>query len=681
MSETEVKKQDTKEVNPSVPAKDEGLDRKTLFVRSVPLDATSEQLSEYFSQFVPVKHAVIVTDDQKQSRGFGFVSFTLEDDTLTALVESKKNKFKNRLLRVDIAKRRERKEQSSSDTKKEIAPIEKRRARLIIRNLPWSCKSPDTLKKLFSRFGGVFDAYIPKKKNGQMLGFAFVVMKKKAGAEKAIKDSTGLKIDGREVAVDYAVEKSKWEQVKEEEDEKEDEEDEDDEDDEEDEEDEEDEDENGEEDEDNDDDDDDNESEETDEEELEINGALEEKSETKPKPNRQEAFTIFVRNIPYDATAESLKEHFKQFGPVKYALPVVDKATGLARGSAFVAFFKESSYAKCVDNCPQIESTTLLIADDVSPEYVYEGRVLNISSAVDRTSADKLKDRNTLKRMENQGKDISDGDKRNLFLLNEGRITSNSKLAQFMSKTDMEVRDKSYKLRIDQLNKNPSLHLSLTRLAVRNIPRSMNSKALKALGRQAVVNFATEVKQGLRQPLSKEEINRSVKAKHEGEEDSESQKTKKSKHAGVVKQAKVIMEVKGASESTGRSRGYGFIEFRDHKSALMGLRWLNAHEITKDEIFVGLDDEGKKLAEVNGFTKRRLVVEFAVENAQVVKRRKEKVNYSRVKKTQLDNKKQEMEKQKRDEEQKRLEKKRKSEASADVKQIIGKKRKQRKTKK
>lgn len=673
MSETEVQNQDTKEVNASAPPKDEGLDRKTLFVRSIPLDATSEQLSEYFSQFVPVKHAVIVTDDQKQSRGFGFVSFTLEDDTLTALVESKKNKFKNRLLRVDIAKRRERKEQSSSDIKKEIAPIEKRRARLIIRNLPWSCKNPDTLKKLFSRFGGVFDAYIPKKRNGQMLGFAFVVMKKKAGAEKAIKESGGLKIDGREVAVDYAVEKSKWEQVKEEEDDEED--------DEEEEEDDDDENENENENDDEDEDNEDNESEETDEEELEINGALETQPETKPKPNRQEAFTIFVRNIPYDATAESLKEHFKQFGPVKYALPVVDKATGLARGSAFVAFFKESSYAKCVDNCPQIESTTLLIADDVSPEYVYEGRVLNISSAVDRTSADKLKDRNTLKRMENQGKDIGDGDKRNVFLLNEGRITSNSKLAQFMSKTDMEVRDKSYKLRVDQLNKNPSLHLSLTRLAVRNIPRSMNSKALKALGRQAVVNFATEVKQGLRQPLSKEEINRSVKAKHEGEEDNEAQKSKKSKHAGVVKQAKVIMEVKGASESTGRSRGYGFIEFRDHKSALMGLRWLNAHEVTKDEIFVGLDDEGKKLAEVNGFTKRRLVVEFAVENAQVVKRRKEKVGYSRVKKTQLDNKKQEMEKQKREEEQKRLEKKRKSEASADVKQIIGKKRKQRKTKK
>ena len=38
-----------------------------------------------------------------------------------------------------------------------------------------------------------------------------------------------------------------------------------------------------------------------------------------------------MRNIPYDADAESLKEHFSTFGTVKYALPVVDKETGLAK--------------------------------------------------------------------------------------------------------------------------------------------------------------------------------------------------------------------------------------------------------------------------------------------------------------------------------------------------------------
>ncbi|RCK60445.1 Nucleolar protein 4 [Candida viswanathii] len=632
-------------------ASEDGLDHKTLFVRSIPFEATSEELSEFFSQFVPVKHAVVVTDNEThKSRGFGFVSFTQDDDCLTALVESRKSKFQGRLLRVDVAKRRDRKDagketggaRGKEREREGVAPIEKRRARLIVRNLPWSCKKPEELKKIFAKYGAVFDAYIPKKKGGQMCGFAFVIMKKKAAAEKAVKECQGLKINGREVAVDFAVEKSKWEQMKDEEESEEESEDDGDEDKiEEDKE-------EGEEvdasdDEEQQDDDEDfdklneiNSDDEPDSSDDDIDVKVEseseeEEEEEQPKPrkkqNRQEAYSIFVRNIPYDADAETLKEHFSTFGPVKYALPVVDKETGLSKGSAFVAFTSEKAYADCLDNAPSVASTSMLIADDVSPAYVYQGRILSIASAVDRESAGKLSERNSMKRKEALGKAPAEKDKRNLFLLNEGRITENSKLAQYISKTDLELREKSYKLRVQQLNKNPTLHLSLTRLAIRNLPRAMNAKALKALGRKAVVQFATEVKEEKRQPLSKEEVNRSVKFKHafgdanDGEE--EPAKSKNSKHKGVVKQAKVIMEVKGSGE-TGRSRGYGFIEFRDHKAALMGLRWLNAHEVTVPEILEGLDDEQKKLAELEGLSKRRLIVEFAIENAQVVKRRREK---------------------------------------------------------
>lgn len=610
-------------------ATDDTLDRKTLFIRSIPFEATNDELSEYFSQFVPVKHAVIVNDEQGKSRGFGFVSFTMEEDTLSALVEARKTKFKNRLLRVDIAKRRDRKEKGSDNTHKPSpAPAaEKRRARLIVRNLPWSCKDPEVLKKLFNKYGAVFDAYIPRKKGGQMCGFGFVTMKKTAAAEKAVKDSVGLKIDGREVAVDLALEKSKWEEVKEQEPESESELEE----------------EEVEEDEDEDDDadgdEDHNDSEEDKEfdelnkvnsdDEVDDEEEEEEEEEERPKANRQEAYSIFVRNIPYDADEDSLTEHFSQFGEVKYALPVIDKETGLAKGSAFVAFANHEAYEKCLVNAPSKASTSLLIADDVSPAYVYQGRVLSIASAVDRESAHKLAERNSEKRKEALGKAPGERDKRNLFLLNEGRITTNSKLAQVITKTDLELREKSYKLRVQQLNKNPTLHLSLTRLAIRNLPRSMNSKALKALGRKAVVQFATEVKEEKRQPLSKEEINRSVKLKHElGEFEEKTDGKKKTKNSGVVKQAKVIQEVKGSGE-IGRSRGYGFVEFRDHKCALMGLRWLNAHEVTNGEIFEGLTEEEKKQASLEGLTKRKLIVEFAIENAQVVKRRRDKVFQSR----------------------------------------------------
>ena len=90
-----------------------------------------------------------------------------------------------------------------------------------------------------------------------------------------------------------------------------------------------------------------------------------------------------------------------------------------------------------------------------------------------------------------------------------------------------------------------------------------------------------------------------------------------SKKHGVVKQAKIIQEVKG-SGSAGRSRGYGFLEMKNHKAALMALRWLNAHKVTKEEIAQGNEDN------VEAEKPRRLVVEFAIENAQVVKRQRER---------------------------------------------------------
>lgn len=683
------------------PQEDDSLDRKTLFVRSVPFDATSDELSEFFSQFVPVKHAVIVKDNEGKSRGFGFASFTMDEDTLTALVEARKNKFKGRLLRVDIAKRRDRKGNDTKTAKPAPAPaVEKRKARLIVRNLPWSCKDASVLKKTFSRFGAVHDAYIPKKKGGQMCGFAFVIMKKRVAAEKAVKECVGLKIDGREVAVDLALEKSKWEKAKAEE-----------EDDDDDEEEEEEEEEDAKEDEDDAEKDDDEVDSDDDFDKLNEQNSddeVEEEEEERPKKNRQEAYSIFVRNIPYDADEDSLEEHFSRFGEVKYALPVVDRETGLAKGSAFVAFKSHEAYEKCLSGAPSKASTSMLIADDVNPDYVYHGRILSIASSVDRESAGKLAERNLKMRKEALGKAPDEKDKRNLFLLNEGRITENSKLAQYLSPVDLSLREKSYKLRVQQLNKNPALHLSLTRLAVRNLPRAMNSKALKALGRKAVVQFATEVKEEKRQPLSKEEIGRSIKFKHSLEEGADDKK-KKDKNLGVVKQAKVIMEVKGSGE-TGRSRGYGFIEFRDHKCALMGLRWLNAHEVVASEILEGLTDEEKKLASMEGISKRRLIVEFAVENAQVVKRRRDKVFQARKAK-ELEGEEESGDKKPRDRKRKRdddeLDKKDKrkkkgpskkgnmnkgpkeksedkadgkNKVSADIKQIIGKKRKQRKSK-
>lgn len=50
-------------------------ENRTLFVRSLPTSATDESLTEFFSNYFPVKHATVVKDRAtKASRGYGFVS-------------------------------------------------------------------------------------------------------------------------------------------------------------------------------------------------------------------------------------------------------------------------------------------------------------------------------------------------------------------------------------------------------------------------------------------------------------------------------------------------------------------------------------------------------------------------------------------------------------------------------
>jgi nucleolar protein 4 len=170
------------------------------------------------------------------------------------------------------------------------------------------------------------------------------------------------------------------------------------------------------------------------------------------------------------------------------------------------------------------------------------------------------------------------------------------------------MREDSLKQRQTLIKSNPMLHLSFTRLSIRNIPRHISSKDLKALARDAIVGFAKNVKEGLRQPLSKEELKRGV------EETRQAEMIRKKKGKGLVKQATIVFESRDGGKineksGAGRSRGYGFIEYFSHRHALMGLRWLNGHAIEC------VSEAGAKEK------KKRLIVEFAIENAQVIRRR------------------------------------------------------------
>ncbi|KAJ0166240.1 putative RNA-binding protein C4F6.14 [Colletotrichum tanaceti] len=618
---------------------------RSLFVRSLPATATSESLTDFFSEHFPVKHATVVLDKAtKASRGYGFVTLTDAEDAMEAKKKLNNMMWEGRRIRVDVAEARSRDSKESAvgaaaagQKQKRTQELEEARKppKLIIRNLPWSIKTSAQLGALFRAYGIIKFADLPQNK-GKLKGFGFVTLRGRKNAEKAL-EMNGKEIDGRTIAVDWAVDKSEWDQVngtkdaagedekpkskkqkkvaaKEEEGPSEDgeankepqgadadlenfmknhmmnlE-------------DEEDSDENKDEDEEEDEDEDDDLSED-DEEDDASNADNDKKPVKKTQTSTDNTSTLFIRNLPFTVTDDQLKEHFVKFGPVRYARVVMDRATDRPAGTGFVCFVIEADAKACIKGAPRTQPTALptkhsVLQDDSADQdgrYTMDSRLLQVAQAVSKDDAERLAADGSANRREK--------DKRRLFLLNEGQIDTRSTLYHKLTPNEIKMREDSAKQRKKLVQSNPTLHISLTRLAIRNIPRNIGSKELKELARKACVEFAKDVKEGRRQPLSKEEKVRSAKEAKEGEHE------RKLKRKGIVRQAKIEFESREGAKvpevSGGKSRGYGFIEYSSHRWALMGLRFLNGYQLE--------NELGKK---------QRLIVEFAIENASVVARRR-----------------------------------------------------------
>lgn len=619
--------------------------RRSLFVRSLPASVTTERLTEHFSQSFPLKHATVVLDPQtKISKGFGFVTFADAEDAQAAITQFNNTVLDGRKIKVEVAASRHRDaedgQKSSLNTtgvqlraQRQKDQAETQVPRLIVRNLPWSIKTAEDLTMLFRSYGKVKHAVVPTKGPRVQYGFGIVVLRGKKNAEKAIAGVNGKEVDGRTLAVDWAVDKKTWEEqqqavanaeqlpgatnegipdsttvtskleskkgnaedaIS----------------------------------------DDDNASEISDEEPFEFNAqndSLDDSdadgtSEGEEQDDAKNDTTVFIRNLPFTADDDSLQEHFSSFGPIRYARVVFDHETERSKGTAFVCFFNVEDAKSCVRDAPKNEAPetngnndkkrkgetlkhSILQNEATDPDgrYTLEGRVLQVSRALTRENAGRRAAEASEKR------DVRDRDKRRLYLLSEGSVSKSSTLYEQLGKAEIDVREASARQRQRLIKSSPNLCLSLTRLSIRNIPRGIDSKELKALAREAVVGFAKDVKAGLRQPLSKEEQRR-------GEDEMrEAERKRKLSGKGIVKQAKVVFEDKEGSkvkDGAGRSRGYGFIEYVGHRNALAGLRWLNGHLVK---------------AQTAGAEKgKRLIVEFAIENAQVLQRRNERERRAKV---------------------------------------------------
>lgn len=217
---------------------------------------------------------------------------------------------------------------------------QKRRARLIIRNI--SFKSTKTnLMEHFSKFGKVEELDILKKPDGKLVGCAFVQYEKVNEAAKAILMSSGKEVLGRTVYVDWAVGKDQYDKqkgktnikVKAETDEVEiktenevdveiksenegdsDEEM------------------------DSDDEEDDSKDIKMENDSQADDDEISKKTIKKRSNDVAEGCTVFLKNVPFEATNDDLMQCCKRFGPIWYGVITKDHISGHSKGTGFVKF-------------------------------------------------------------------------------------------------------------------------------------------------------------------------------------------------------------------------------------------------------------------------------------------------------------------------------------------------------
>jgi len=591
-----------------------------------------------------------------------------------------------------------------ADSKYKAESKRKRTSRVIIRNLSFYANEKHIKAAMETEFGPVAAVDLPlvpglpnennqHAKNNQNAvprhrGFAFVTFTNANAAKQAVEQGSEIKIKNRQVAIDFSVSKLEHQKMMKEQknkagkkDETESESDSDS---------------DGEKDSGDDSDDDssdsdedssdseDSQSEDESEDEAEEaskakNNADEDSTAEKETPefDQSEAKrTLFLRNIPFDAKRHDVFELFRTFGRIEAVYLVKDRQTGVFKGTAFVRFEKQEGSAAAMeasgiggseqneggDQFVSSKNMAMGIGQDGTSGLMLNGRHILVDLAVDRTTASSLAvqrdaDGKPIKKM--VGKD-----KRNLYLKNEGRVSSQAESADAVSasakhgglwedlppsdraKRERAFADKSTKLR------SPLFFINPNRLSIRNLGKHITEVDLKKLAFGAL---KTGMEQNLATPkdavshwraggeLAHGEVMRRATDPNLVFPPLDEKNLK-----GSVASVFIDRDVSGGKKTVDApSRGFGFVEFTHHTHALAVLRQLNNNPVYSAEFAAGgkhaaemaNHKRGKKIKKAKADPETgaefvtedgkvcvpRLLVEFTVENKVKARQQAEKV--------------------------------------------------------
>lgn len=695
----------------------------TVFFRYSPADIsiTRKNFESFFSDIGPVKKCSLIRQDKaksginkREAKGYGFCKFTAQEDAVSAansLNETDMQWEYGQKVKVwvEVADKASNKKEtqkevnkpalpegtpgasSTTETSDEILALQakKRTSRVILRNLSFYATEHNIRQIMEDKFGEVVDINLPlvpaqndssgKKRRNQHRGFAFVTFANQNSAHKAVDACAGdeqIMIKKRPVAIDFSVSKFQHKRMQEEGGNKKEastdsesgsdssdgssggs--------------------------------DGDNGSASSDDDSDSDSGSeseedVEEEDKSVEIPQNSHQHSLFLRNLPFDATRHDLFTLFSQYGHIAGIFLVKDRDTGIGKGTAFIKFSKEGGCLRALQASRGDESDAnefrsgknIADQDGISGGGLYlNGRRIFIDVAVDKNTADSLK----VKRDED-GKPIDrkiGKDKRNLYLKGEGRIENNGDdghnpdAFENLPPSDQQKRGRAHQEKSTKL-RSPLFFFNPLRLSIRNLAKQIDETQLKNLISQGIEN-------GLKNELvAKDDIVANWRSNGDLDTRAIVEKLALSEKEGTLIPAYNEKKIKSfipsvfidrdfqatmkqvdkskAERLVAPSRGFGFVEFTHHAHALACLRELNNNTKYSSEFVAGgrramemrkqrkrkkkvkpgnEEDDGPSGADFIGDDGRvrvpRLIIEFTVENK--AKARKQAEN----KMVQLDN--------------------------------------------
>lgn len=632
----------------------------TVFVRFVP--ATSEirrhHLEDAFSQIGPIKKSAVIHNEDKSS-SYAFVKYTKQQDAEEAAKTLNDHTIMvgttSVQLRVALASadRHERKKPNPTDPESEIksqSDYKKKHCRVILRNLSFYAKESH-IRTALSQFGSIHDIHLPMVQK-QHRGFGFVTFDKKADAAKCVA-AQPIEIAKRSVEIAWSLSKHSFEENKsknkqkgtpkqkddvpeettsdsEDEDKRQS-------------------------------DDEDNEEDEgasdtddsssasddeshtdekdDDDDEKEANSSTEiDENDEKEKRKKEilEKRSLFVRNLPFDASRHDLFECFRQFGRISGIYLVKEK--GVFKGTSFVVFETAAGAQRALEGAG-VESSfvPLKSTEGGTGGLTLKGRPLRVNLTVDKDSAHTFDHHQSLK-----------ADRRHLYLQAVGRVEADW---EHLPETDQQKRQAAWTEKQSKL-RSPLFFINPTRLSIRNLAKHVDEAALKALVAEATVKGMEKVTVEdavAHWKATGDKTARDIMSLLEQPKSSilvpfDPKNVKKFVPSVFINRDFSVSKDK--TDPKPPSRGFGFVEFQHHIHALACLRELNNNTRYSEEYVVG----GKQASLLRKTKKRkgdmdnevlkipRLIIEFTVENkvkakqqaehrtAQLVNKQKQKIS-------------------------------------------------------